>query len=277
MSAKATLSWVALSIGNSRLHWFSFQGPHLNKTWDTAHVSTATLPVNWQEWQQLSPAFEDCPAGTDRPELWIISVVPSQTQFWQTYPQAKVLTAIDLPFQLPYPTFGLDRALCTWTAGLLYGWPILVIDAGTALTYTGAISITQCLGGAILPGLGLQLQSLQATSALPSVSLPNQLPDRWAMDTNTAIQSGIVHTVISSLTTYIHDWLSQFPTSKVVMTGGDAPMLYRYLCKPRPQIYEFSNHIILNPLLQGSGLLHLRQHHLHESHSLETASDQTSG
>ena len=48
------------------------------------------------------------------------------------------------------------------------GFPMLVIDAGTALTFTGA-DANQCLvGGAILPGLRLQLASLgQKTGQLP--------------------------------------------------------------------------------------------------------------
>lgn len=261
LPVQTDLPWIALSIGNSRLHWFSFQGLHLDKTWDTTHVTPSTLPTTWQEWQQLSPAFEDYPAGSSRPELWVISVVPSQAQFWQTYPQAKVLTSANIPFQSPYATFGLDRALSTWAAGTLYEWPILVIDAGTALTYTGAVSAEQCLGGAILPGLGVQLRSL-ATSALPTVSLPDQLPDRWALDTDAALQSGIVHTFVSGLTDYIHDWLSQFPASKVVMTGGDSPMLYRYLLKSERRTNGFADRMILNPLLQGSGLLHLRRQYL---------------
>lgn len=49
---------------------------------------------------------------------------------------------------------------------------ILVIDAGTALTFTAADADQRLVGGAILPGLGLQRSSLaQKTATLPRVEL----------------------------------------------------------------------------------------------------------
>ena len=264
-SEPAHLPWIALSIGNSRLHWFYYEGLHLEKTWDTPHPSIARLdelPSVWEEWQQHSPALADHPSSQSPPELWIASVVPCQTSFWQTYPRAKVLTHADIPIQTPYPTFGLDRALAIWAAGTLYQWPILVIDAGTAMTYTGATSAGQCLGGGILPGLGLQLRSLnQATPALPSISLPDQLPSKWALETTSAIQSGILHTLISGMTDYIQAWLHAYSTSKIVITGGDAATLHRYLMQNDQKKLKAStlkNHIILDPFLQGEGIKQLR-------------------
>lgn len=264
LSTEEPQPWIALSIGNSRLHWFYYEGLHLDQTWDTRHIAAPlpTFPSIWEEWQTYSPALAYCPARM--PELWIVSVVPSQTLFWRTYPQATVLSSIDIPIQLPYSTFGLDRALSIWAAGTLYQWPILVIDAGTALTYTGAISSEDCLGGAILPGLGLQLRSLhQSAPELPAIPLPHQLPNRWALTTESAIQSGIVHTLVSGMIGFIDAWLQQQPTSQIVLTGGDAETIYCYLSSDfitstDPKLLD---RITLQPLLQGLGLLHLRQQH----------------
>ncbi|BDM81026.1 pantothenate kinase [Acaryochloris marina] len=256
--------WIALSIGNSRLHWFYYEGSHLAQTWDTCHIemSQTRFPATLEEWQAYSPALAHCSSTVNMPELWVISVVPSQTCFWQTYPYSTVITAADIPIQLPYETFGLDRALSIWAAGNLYQWPVFVIDAGTALTYTGALAPTDCLGGAILPGLGLQLRSLsQSTAALPTIALPQDLPSRWSLTTDIAIQSGILHTLVSGIIDFIKAWLEQYPTSQIVLTGGDAETLYRYLLqasKPKaaPKLLDL---VILQPQLQGIGLLHLRQ------------------
>ena len=256
--------WIGLSIGNSRLHWFYYEGLHLIQTWDTCHIeiSQTRLPTTWEEWQAYSPAWADCLAAEDMPELWMISVVPSQTLFWQTYPRSTVITAAHIPFQLPYATFGLDRALSIWAAGILYQWPTLVIDAGTALTYTGATSSTNCVGGAILPGLGLQLRSLsQSTAGLPTIALPQDLPSRWSLTTDAAIHSGILHTLVSGLIDFIVAWLKRYPTSQIVLTGGDAETLYHYLLqvsrsRTAPTLLD---RIILQPHLQGIGLLHLHQ------------------
>ena len=128
-----------------------------------------------------------------------------------------------------YPTLGIDRALTLWGAGVTYGWPALVIDAGTALTLTGADATGTLVGGAILPGLGLQLRSLsQDTAALPALSLPAQLPDYWAKDTNTAIQSGVIYTVLTGLGQATMQWLNIYPNSALLLTGGDAAMLATY-------------------------------------------------
>jgi len=264
LPAEDHLSWIALSIGNSRLHWFYFQGLRLDQTWDTPHVDIQqhALPASWAAWQQHSPALAYHPSPAVLPELWILSVVPTQTLFWQTYTQARVLTPADIPMQIPYTTFGLDRALVIWAAGMFYQWPVLVIDAGTALAYTGAISPGHCLGGAILPGLGLQLRSLhQATPELPAVALPQQLPNRWALDTASAIQSGILHTLIAGMTDFIQMWLHQHPTSNIVITGGDAATLHRYLLQrfKADIAFEPTDRIVLDPLLQSRGLQHLRQ------------------
>ena len=39
-----------------------------------------------------------------------------------------------------YPTLGIDRALALYSAGSTFRFPVLVIDAGTALRFTGADS-----------------------------------------------------------------------------------------------------------------------------------------
>jgi type III pantothenate kinase len=253
--------WIGLSIGNSRLHWFYYQGMHLDQTWDTPHILPEFLsssPTDWREWQQHSPAFA-YHSLPQMPELWILSVVPSQTLFWQRYPYTRVLTVADIPLQIPYATFGLDRALAIWAAGTLYQWPVLVIDAGTALTYTGAISTTQCLGGAILPGLGLQLRSLhQFTAALPSIPFSEKIPPRWALDTPSAIHSGILNTLISGLTDFMQAWLQKYPTSALVMTGGDAVTLHHFLtCEPEILSPAPMDCLVLDPLLQGRGFQQL--------------------
>lgn len=264
LSTKRSEPWIALSIGNSRLHWFYYEGSHLAQTWDTRHIDMAQprFPATWQEWQVYSPALAHCSSGVCLPELWIISVVPSQTLFWQTYPHATIITAVDIPIHRPYATFGVDRALSIWAAGTLYQWPVFVIDAGTALTYTGALAYTDCLGGAILPGLGLQLRSLsQSTSALPTIALPRDLPSRWSLTTDVAIQSGILHTLVSGMIDFIAAWLKQYPTSQIVLTGGDAETLYRYISQVSKSETDSAlvDRIILQPQLQGIGFLHLRQ------------------
>ncbi|MBV8883307.1 MAG: type III pantothenate kinase, partial [Chroococcidiopsidaceae cyanobacterium CP_BM_RX_35] len=161
-------SWLGLMIGNSRLHWAWFIEETLCCAWDTAYLPDSAV-------EQLA----QCQAANFVPPnlfhnqesmlpLHLASVVPSQTRLWQAYPDVLVITLEQLPLQGTYSTLGIDRALALWGAGETWGWPVLTIDAGTGLTLTGADANRCLVGGAILPGLGLQFQSLaQSTAQLP--------------------------------------------------------------------------------------------------------------
>lgn len=212
--------WLALAIGNSRLHWASFAGASLQDTWDTEHIKESGI----------SESFLSLP-------IYLASVVPSQTTLWQSYPNVRSIALEDLPLQGLYPTLGIDRALAVLGAGETFGWPILVIDAGTALTFTGADAARRLVGGAILPGLKLQIQSLaRGTAALPQIELPATLPSRWALDTASAIQSGIIYSVLAGIVNFIQAWWEEFPDSRVVLTGGDRDLLFSYLQTFYPKI-----------------------------------------
>jgi type III pantothenate kinase len=229
-------NWIGLAIGNSRLHWGQFQGLELLSTWDTTHLTSKPDEASdWQMWQGLSPAF--AASSEAFPELLIVSVVPAQTFHWLLYVKAREITLKDIPLPNIYGTLGADRALALWGAGTLYGWPVLLIDSGTALTLTGADSQGQFVGGSILPGFAVQARSLQdATAALPQVALPESLPTRWAKDTQTSIQSGLVHNTVGGLWIAIQDWCAQYPESKIILTGGDAQQLSGYLQAFHPPV-----------------------------------------
>lgn len=227
--------WLALMIGNSRLHWAQFADHTLLQTWDTPHLTTIADLQPPGTHSTLPPVPSSALPSSS--ELWIASVVPQQTQLWQGYPEVRLLTLDQVPLVGMYPTFGIDRALAAWGAIVTVGSPVLVIDAGTALTLTGTDSQHQLIGGAILPGLRLQFQSLeQSTAALPFVDWqePMILPSRWATNTPDAITSGILHTVLAGLRDFVNMWWEKFPASSVVMTGGDSELLHRYLITQTP-------------------------------------------
>jgi len=210
---------IALMIGNSRLHWAIFAGTTLQKTWDTNHFTPETANQLIGKFNSPSPI-----------PLVLASVVPEQTALWQNYPHLHIITLDQLPLRGLYPTLGIDRALAVLGAGIELGWPLLIVDAGTAITFTGADGNRCLVGGAILPGLTLQLSSLaQKTAALPLINLPEKLPPRWAVDTVEAIQSGVIYTVVAGVRDFIEDWRREFPESKIVLTGGDRTFLLTYL------------------------------------------------
>ena len=242
-------SWLALMIGNSRLHWAWFIGEKLYLSWDTQYLPASVV-------QQLAKCqtLNDFPVELLPPQLIrdinseehssrlvvlsLASVVPGQTALWQDYSNVHEITLDQVPLQGIYPTLGIDRALALWGAGETWGWPMLVIDAGTALTLTGADANRSLIGGAILPGLSLQFQSLsQKTANLPRVDTKDvAIPPRWALNTPDAISSGVIYTIIAGIRDFIEAWWQEFPDSYITLTGGDRTLLLRYLQAQFPTI-----------------------------------------
>lgn len=238
-------SWLAVVIGNSRTHWAGFRGNNLEEAWETGHLEKKAIErliargFDFKVWGDKGwkvPNWQPC---SDNPPVWIACVVPKQQEFWQNYSQAHFITLEEIPLKGTYPTLGIDRALALWGAGTQLGWPVLVIDAGTALTFTGGEYNGKLVGGAILPGLGLQLRSLQqGTAALPLVemSLAALPPVRWALNTENAIVSGVIYTLLAGIRDFIEAWWQKFPESAITLTGGDHVFLFNCLQVLYPEI-----------------------------------------
>ncbi|KYC36052.1 type III pantothenate kinase [Scytonema hofmannii PCC 7110] len=243
--ANSTL-WLALMIGNSRLHWAWFTGKSDISAWDTDHLPPKVIHQlsNCKTLEDfithfppsLTPLLPHSLLPTPY-SLLLASVVPSQTELWQSYPNVRVITLDQIPLQGLYPTLGIDRSLALLGAGQNWGFPMLVIDAGTALTFTGADANKRLVGGAILPGLGLQFKTLaQKTGQLPMVERQEQLPQRFALKTEEAIQSGVIYTLVAGIKDFVEAWRRDYPEGKIAMTGGDRTLLINYLQSQFPEI-----------------------------------------
>lgn len=238
--------WLALCIGNSRYHWGWFQGDRLVDVRDGDRLDAEDFGCA-QSQEQLFEAipWKELSKLSDLPLICLASVVPQQTELWRKYPNLREITLEDIPLKGLYPTMGIDRALAAYGASQVYGAPVLVIDAGTALTFTGVNAKLELVGGAILPGLKLQFQSLaNSTGALPQVDLPDTLPHRWAKDTTEAIQSGIMHTVLAGIKDFIGAWQEEFG-GKVIVTGGDRSTIHKALGSDRDRVREDANLVLL--------------------------------
>lgn len=252
-------NWLAIAIGNSRLHWAWFEHLTLIETWNTQHLSKIVEPRQLpQPFLSSNLIAQNC---TELP-VYLASVVPHQTEFWRHYTRLNSIDLQNIELTNTYPTMGIDRALAAWAASVTYNRPCLVIDGGTALTFTGVDEQKRLIGGAILPGLRSQLTTLnRQTAALPQVELDRTLPPRWALDTEQGIISGIVYTAIAGVHSYITDWLQKFPDSKVIFTGGDGELLSSYL---HLQYSAIAQKTLVNPNLVFSGirLVYQRQNNL---------------
>ena len=237
--------WLGLMIGNSRLHWSYFQGDKLIQTWNTSQISCLTQLPHILNDQLKSYLQAKIP-------LYIASVVPSATKIYLPLPQTKIIDSHLIPLKNVYPSMGVDRILALWGGGYKYAFPCLVIDSGTALTFTGADEQHKLVGGAILPGVRLQLQALFFnTASLPEIEVISGITPRWANDTPGAIQSGVIYTIVAGLKDFSEDWLKKYPHSHIILTGGDALLLSEYLTTIFP---HFSDRFQVDPNLIFFGM-----------------------
>ncbi len=138
-----------------------------------------------------------------------------------------------LPIAIDYGTpgsLGADRIAAAVGAQQLFpDTPLLVVDAGTAVTYDAVTADGRFKGGNIAPGMNMRLEALHRfTARLPRVEVPRELPtdDFLGHDTTSAMTLGAIYGIVGSISYY----KNRLPEgTKVVMTGGWAQELSR-LC-----------------------------------------------
>ena len=138
-----------------------------------------------------------------------------------------------LPINIEYGTMGslgVDRIAAAVGAQASFpGTPLLVVDAGTAVTYDAVTADGRFIGGNIAPGMNMRLEALHRfTARLPRVKVPRELPSGLVFGNNTeaAMILGAIYGIVGAMSYY----KSRLPeNTKVVMTGGWAGELSR-LC-----------------------------------------------
>lgn len=120
-------------------------------------------------------------------------------------------------------TLGKDRLAAAVGAWDLYpGNNILVIDAGTAITYDLINEKGQFLGGNISPGLEMRFSALhQFTGNLPQVK-PKEFPGLFGTSTEEAMLAGVQNGIVFEVDRTIELFNDFYSNLKVIITGGNA-------------------------------------------------------
>ncbi|MDE6263872.1 MAG: type III pantothenate kinase [Paramuribaculum sp.] len=134
-----------------------------------------------------------------------------------------------LPIVIDYKspcTLGTDRIASAVGACTSFpGEKMLVVDAGTAVTYDVVSADGHFLGGNIAPGMRMRLDALHRfTRRLPQVEVPRELNyDTFVgYDTPSAMILGAIYGIVGAIS-YYHARLGK--DTRVVMTGGWAVQL----------------------------------------------------
>jgi len=138
-----------------------------------------------------------------------------------------------VPFYNTYSTpetLGKDRiALVSAASKEFPNKNVLIIDAGTCITYDILNAKNKYLGGAISPGIQIRYKSLNYyTSKLPELSITNEF-SLIGDSTSNSIHSGIINGVIQEIEGVVNQYKERFEDLTVVLTGGDTKFLSKRL------------------------------------------------
>lgn len=144
---------------------------------------------------------------------------------------------------------GADRIANAYGAFMLYSKPCIVVDFGTATSFDIINKKGEFVGGAIAPGLNLQMKVLNSfTSKLPKIDVAISTK-AIGNNTSDAILSGVIRgtaAMIDGLVEQCEEELGLKAT--LVATGGYSGLIQNYLKRP----FDF-----INPTLTLEGLRYL--------------------
>ena len=140
-----------------------------------------------------------------------------------------------VPLAQAPPWLGVDRALVGWRAWQISGAPVLVADAGTALSLTRVDGSGAFAGGRIQAGRALQLRALaRHTEGLPLPPASSAVAEwgSWPRQTAAAMELGVRAGMVAAVAEAWRELRLSEPSLRLWITGGDGPWLAAELEQP---------------------------------------------
>lgn len=255
------INLVVLNVGNSRLAVGTFRAGGLQ--------GVTRVPNDRQDqWAETIRAAWSQIEGRDNAAVVAASVNPDlnaalEAAVGEAANRRVVWVGkdLDLPIKVltenPEQT-GVDRVLNVAAAYEQMGAACVVVDAGTAITVDCCNEDGDFLGGAIAPGVSLQLAALhEHTAKLPRVAFA--VPDAGVgRNTEQAILQGVYHGVRGMVKELVEAYatdLGRWPD--LIATGGDAEVLFRD--------WELVHAVSPDLTLYGIALAYAEHHIKHET------------
>ena len=151
-------------------------------------------------------------------------------------------TPLTIDYRTP-DTLGKDRIAAA--VGAEYLRPdeeLLVIDAGTAITFDRVTASGCYKGGNISPGMKMRFDALHTlTDKLPLIDENGELP-LLGSSTETAIRSGVVQGICYEMDGYIDALRGEIGSLSVFLTGGNA---FYFEAKLKNRIFAEPNLVLI--------------------------------
>ena len=239
--------YLIIDIGNTRVKAAVF---HRNKQVESLHFTGDVLRENIRNISQKYPikqALISAVGSIDKEDMNYLK---------KRFPLVVLNAKTPVPFTNRYATpesLGVDRmALAAAAVSQYPETNVLVIDAGTCVTYDIVTDQKEYLGGAIAPGLNSRYKALHDyTANLPL--LTKEQPESFVGNsTESSIHSGVVNGMCREIDGVITQYKVRFKKLTVVLTGGDAEFLSSQL----------KNSIFVRPFFMTEGLFTILKYNI---------------
>lgn len=211
---------MAIDAGNTRIKLAVFSGSSLMQVYNITYNQSNEIDILIDRYKISHLVISNVSAQK-------ININSNKTK------NLIIANNIKLPFINLYKTpetLGADRiALAAAAIKKNSNNYILVIDAGTCITYEFINNRNEYLGGLISPGLNMRLKAMHTfTGKLPSINSiePTQLIGN---STELCMQHGAYWGVVNEINGIIADYMQNYPNLKVFITGGDSTKLLKHL------------------------------------------------
>jgi type III pantothenate kinase len=172
--------------------------------------------------------------------------------------QVQILThETAIPFSNLYGTpntLGVDRIAVVSAAAMQFPHNnVLVIDAGSCITYDFLNSNKEYLGGAISPGVAMRYKALNKLTANLPLLEPMLAKKLIGDSTKASMHSGVINGILYEIDGFVSDYENIYNDLTVILTGGDAHFLRDSL---KSDIFANSNFLL-------EGLNYILEHNKH--------------
>jgi type III pantothenate kinase len=129
------------------------------------------------------------------------------------------------------------------------GENLLIIDAGSAITYDFVSEKGEYLGGNIAPGIKMRFTILsRMTKKLPLVEAEeNELIPLFGKNTRDAIAAGVIRGVAYEVKGYMRTLREKMPHFRTFLTGGNAPYILNNVrtSLTEERALQYEKHLVL--------------------------------
>jgi type III pantothenate kinase len=225
---------LCIDIGNTNIGWGVFENNTLRVSWRSATNREKTADEWGLEALQFFSHFQL--SSKEIKALLVSSVVPPLNfpfkEMGKRYFHLEPLFAgenlkIPMPILTDHPTeVGADLLIGAYSAFRQYSAPVIVVDFGTATTFSAVSPKGEFLGTAIAPGIAISAEALFSKAArLPRIQIKKP-PAPIGKNTIHSMQSGFLYGFAGQAEKIIQLMKKELGEKTVVVaTGGLADLV----------------------------------------------------